>query len=479
MNKIRFLLSLLVICAFVLGACAAPAAEVAEEAQTPTEVVEEVAEEAVEEAEAPTEVVEEAAEEAEVEEAEEVDPTACNLAAPDEPVEISVIGWSFEIMNFYADEMEKCAEVENIEVNVQMQDFVATKEAFRTVMAAGGDSPFDIMHMANTGINEFGDAGWLLPLNDLVDKYRDEYDLDDISQTGWDGATIDGVIYGIPATANTLHLAYRSDIFEEYGLEVPTTYDEVIEVCEALADVPELDLVFTQDFSAGWAWEIEFLAFIRAHGGDFLNDDNTPAFAGPEGVAAATQMKEVVDACGGDLFLATGYEAAEININTGAQAMVHLWASNTVSMFDPEQSDFADVIKFAPAPAAVEGGPLVGSAWHDFYTIPATTPNDTDLIFRIIMEALDYESQLGAAEQGIVTRMAVSSQGGLPNLLAASETIANGIGIYDPNPAVILAQTALWNWLPFIGTGEMTPQEALDAAAEEYIAEATAQGYLP
>ncbi|GIT70296.1 MAG: hypothetical protein Ct9H300mP28_01100 [Pseudomonadota bacterium] len=38
-------------------------------------------------------------------------------------------------------------------------------------------------------------------------------------------------------------------------------------------------------------------------------------------------------------------------MNTGAQAMVHIWASNTVSMFDPKQSDFADVIKFAPAAA--------------------------------------------------------------------------------------------------------------------------------
>lgn len=455
MNKARYLISLLLLGVFVLAACAPQTVEVKEEVEAPAEVEEVVEEEVA------------------------VDPTACNLAAPDAPVEVSVIGWSFEIMNFYAAEMEKCAEVENIEVNVQMQDFVATKEMFRTAMAGGSESPFDIMHMANTGINEFGDAGWLLPLNDLVDKYRDEYDLDDISQTGWDGATIDGVIYGIPATANTLHLAYRSDIFEEYGLEAPTTYDEVIAVCEALADVPELDLVFTQDFSAGWAWELEFLAFIRAHGGDFLNDDNTPAFNGPEGVAALTQMKEVADACMGPAGLATGYEAAEININTGAQAMVHIWASNTVSMFDPEQSDFADVIKFAPAPAAVEGGPLVGSAWHDFYTIPATTSNDTDLLFRIMMESLDYESQVGAATQGIVTRMAVASQGGLPNLPAASETIANGIGIYDPNPAVGLAQAALWNWLPFVGTGEMTPQEALDAAAEEYTAEATAQGYLP
>lgn len=441
-----------------LVACATPAPQTASEAE-------------------PAPVEEEAASEEPQEEEVAVDPKACNIAPPDAPVEVNLIGWPFEIMDFYTAEMEKCGEVENIDVNAQLQDFTATKDTFRLAMSGGDESPFDIMHMADTGINEFGNAGWLLPLNDLVDKYRDEYDLDDISETSWNAASIDGQIYGIPATANTLHLAYRSDLLEQYGLEVPTTYDEVIAMCEAMADESSLDLVFTQDMSAGWAWELEFLSFLRAHGGDYLNDDNTVAFNGPEGVAAVTQMKEVVDACMGPAGLAMGYEAAEIALNTGAQAMVHIWASNTASMYDPEQSDFVDVVKFAPAPAAVAGGPLVGSAWHDFYTIPATTPNDHDLMFRIMMESLDYESQLDAADLGIVTRTSIKK--GLPNLEAASETIANGIGIYPPNPAITLAQAALWNYLPFVGTGEMTPQEALDAAAEEYTAEAKAQGYLP
>ena len=167
-------------------------------------------------------------------------------------------------MDFYADEMKKCGEVKNIDVNVQLQDFQATKEAFRLANAGGGDSPFDIMHVANTGITEFGLIGWFLPLNDLIDKYRDEYNLDDISATGWEGATIDGKIYGIPATANTLHLAYRSDLFKKYGLKVPKSYDEVIEVCKVLQKDPSIDVPFTLDLSAGWAWEIEFLAFIRS-----------------------------------------------------------------------------------------------------------------------------------------------------------------------------------------------------------------------
>ncbi|MEM7539076.1 MAG: extracellular solute-binding protein [Chloroflexota bacterium] len=409
-------------------------------------------------------------------EEEMMDESVCNVDAPAEPVEMDLIGWPFDIMDFYTTEIEKCGEIENITINAQMQDFTATKDAFRLAMSGGGESPYDMMHVANTGITEFGPVGWLLPLNDLVDKYREQYDLDDISESAWAGGTIDGQIYGIPAVGNTLHLAYRADIFEEYGLEAPETYDDVIVICETLADHPDLDVVFTQDMSAGWAWELEFLHFLRAHGGDYLNEDSTPAFNSPEGVAALTQMKSVVDACMGPEGLALGYEAAEVAMNTGAQAMVHIWASNTVSMFDPEQSDYVDEIAFAPAPRAVEGGPRVGSAWNDFYTIPATTPNDPELIFQILMEALDQESMLRAADVGIVTRTSISK--GLPNLPAAGETLANGVGIYSTNPANSLAQAALWNHLPFVGTGELTPEEALAEAEAEYIAEATAQGYL-
>ncbi|MEE8567694.1 MAG: extracellular solute-binding protein, partial [Anaerolineales bacterium] len=304
MKKIRYLLCLLVIGAFVLGACATPTAEVVEEAEAPTEVVEEV----------------------EVEPEVEVDPTACNLAAPDAPVTINYFGWPFEIMEFYAAEMEKCGEVDNIDVEVQWLDFTGVTEQVDLALSGGGESPYDILHGSNVEISNWGNLGWLLPLNDLIDKYGDEYDLDDISQTAWDIVTLDGNIYAIPATSNTLHLAYRSDLLEQNGIAVPTTYDEIIAACEVLTDEDSIDVPFTLDLSAGWAWEIEFLSFIRSYGADYIHpEDNTVWFNSPEGVAAATKMKEVVDGCMGPEGLAIGYETAEGYINNGSQAMVHLW----------------------------------------------------------------------------------------------------------------------------------------------------------
>ena len=403
----------------------------------------------------------------------------CNVDAPAEAATINVIGWAFPVTEFYAEEFELCDEVENVEVNVQLLDSAGAQEQVRLALSGGGESPFGIVHTANSGLIEMGSQGWLMPLNDMIEKYRDEYDLDDIPQTAWDGATIDGQIYGIPAVANTLHLMYRPDLFDQYGLEVPTTYDEVIAACEVLKDEPSIDLPFTINVNRGRGWEIEFLHFIRSFGGDYLNDDSTPAFNGPEGVAALSKMKEVIDACMGPEGITYSVDDSEIGMETGALAFVQLWASRAGGMDDPEKSDFVGQIEFAPAPAPNPGGALGGSSWNDFYTIPATTDVDPELVFKVLMEAVDLESQKKAAEFGIVTRNAVAEAGiGGRYLPAASETVAKGVGIYGPNPAVNLAIEALSNSLPLVGTGELTPEEALNAAAEEYTAEATAQGFL-
>jgi ABC-type glycerol-3-phosphate transport system substrate-binding protein len=155
----------------------------------------------------------------------------------------------------------------------------------------------------------------------------------------------------------------------------------------------------------------------------------------------------------------------------------NMWASRAANMTDPERTDLGDVIRYAPAPRATADGPRAGSAWNDFYMIPATVTNDPDLIFRIIMEAADERSQRDAAEVGMTTRTAVAEYGG-PYLPAANQTLAEGIGSYAKSAAVGIVRSKLGEFLPLVGTGELTAQEALDQAAEAYTEEATAQGYI-
>ena len=100
------------------------------------------------------------------------------------------------------------------------------REQVALALSGGGDSPYDILHGANGQIADWGAPGWVMPLNDLIEKYWDEYDLGDIPQGYWDSATYNGNIYGVPVVGNTLHLVYRSDVFEEMGWApclIPTT----------------------------------------------------------------------------------------------------------------------------------------------------------------------------------------------------------------------------------------------------------------
>ncbi len=411
--------------------------------------------------------------------ADDMDP--CELDAPMDATEVNFMGWAFPITEFFAAELEKCGEVDNLTVNTQLLDSASATEQGNLALAGGGESPWAILHTVAARLVEYTGYDALLPLNDLVEKYREEYNLDDIPQPIWDATSLYGDIYGVPFMSNTMHLFYRTDLFEKHGLDVPTTYDEVIDACAVLRDEPSIDLPFTMNLHAGWAWEVEFMHFIRSFGGKYLNeDDNTPIFNGEEGVAALTKMKEVVDGCMGPEGLTYSVDDSEIGMETGTLAFVHIWSSRAANMDDPEKSDFVGQIGFAPSPAPnPDSGILGASSWVDSYSITKRSGVDHDLAFRMIMETFDFEGQAGGAAHGAVVRASVIEAGhGGRNLEAMGISLGNGVGGNSLNPAAALARIALGNWLPLVGAGDLSPEEALDSAAEEYIAEATAQGYI-
>ncbi len=411
--------------------------------------------------------------------AQDADP--CELDAPEAETALNFMGWAFPITEFFADELEKCNEVDNLTVNIQLLDSASAEEQANLALAGGGDSPWAILHTTPARMVVLSEFDALLPLNDLVEQYREEYNLDDIPQPVWDAATIGGNIYGVPFMSNTMHLFYRMDLFEKHMIEVPTTYDEVMDACAVLAENEDsIDLPFTMNLHAGWAWEIEFMHFSRSFGATYLNDDNTPAFNSEAGAAALAKMKEVVDACMGVEGLTYSIDDSEIGMETGTLAFVHIWASRAANMDDPDKSDFVGGIGFAGSPAPdPESGILGGSAWIDAYSITKRGGVDPDLAFRAIMETFDYEGQVGGAAHGAVVRTSVAEAGhGGRNLGAMAVSLGQGVGGNSLNPAAALARTALGNWLPLVGTGDLSPQEALDGAAEEYIAEATVQGYI-
>ena len=166
----------------------------------------------------------------------------CDIAAPDSATTVNMIGWTYPIIDFYADELKRCNDVDNLEVNTQLLDSGTANSQIQLALGSGS-SQYGIIMTTESSVSSYADVGWLHPLNDLIDKYQDEYDIADIG--GLADLSVDGVVYGIPMERNTRHMFYRPDLLEKHGLEVPDTWDDVIAACGVLAEEESIILPFT------------------------------------------------------------------------------------------------------------------------------------------------------------------------------------------------------------------------------------------
>lgn len=398
----------------------------------------------------------------------------CPVVPPAAATTIDMMGWEFPIMSVYADELRECEAIGNTTINVQLLDSAGAQDQTLLDLSTGSPS-FEIIHGDNGFLARLAAEGRLLALDDLIAKYRDRFELDGILQSFWDLATIDGKIYGVPLVGNTMHLFYNPEILDAAGVAVPNTYDDVIAACPTLKQAG-FDVPFTMNLHAGWAWRIEFTNFIKSFGGNILNQDSTPAWNSPEGVAAANKMVEVVNACMGAEGLAFSIDDSQSALQTAELPMASIWASRAAAMDDPEASTVVGVIQFAPALFGDPIGKRNGPAFADFYAIPAGTDVDPDFIFQLIAAAADLESQTVAAKQGIVSR-GITVEGGPRDSDAAAVSIEEGVGSDTIDPALSIANSALGTWLIQIPEG-ISVEDALANAEADYIAEATAQGFL-
>lgn len=88
---------------------------------------------------------------------------------------------------------------------------------------------------------------------DLTADYADKLDENFVN-----AASSEGVLYGIPATASQAGaVLYNTDMYEEYGLEVPKTWDEFLANCEVLKEAGETAVLGTDADS--WTSQVTYL----------------------------------------------------------------------------------------------------------------------------------------------------------------------------------------------------------------------------
>ncbi len=129
---------------------------------------------------------------------------------------------------------------------------------------------------------DYANEGLLMP----VSEYCPEELYNDFFPSFIEQSVIDGTVWAVPDLASARALYYNVDMFEEAGVEVPETWEELTDVCQALYDYYDgkvypwaLDMTSDEGQAA-------FAYFIWGNGGDFVDADGNWAVNTPENVEA-------------------------------------------------------------------------------------------------------------------------------------------------------------------------------------------------
>jgi len=107
----------------------------------------------------------------------------------------------------------------------------ATEEytKLQNAISAGSGAP-DVAQIEYYALQQFALSDGLLDLSSYgLADLEDEY-----TASTWSAVNLNGGLYGLPQDSGPMVMLYNKDIFDQFGLEVPTTWDDYVSAGETL-----------------------------------------------------------------------------------------------------------------------------------------------------------------------------------------------------------------------------------------------------
>jgi N,N'-diacetylchitobiose transport system substrate-binding protein len=174
-------------------------------------------------------------------------------------------------------------------------EYIPIDTRAQRVKAAFNDpaSAPDVMEYGNTDTAGYVKDGGLL---DVTKEFGEWGEAKDTDPTAKQSVTVDGKLYGAPFYVGVRALYYRTDVFEELGLSVPRTMDELVSTArEIRAARPEL-----YGLVVGGAYTYGAMPFVWANGGELANGKSGSYASGIDSAQARKGIKAYTSLFGDD-----------------------------------------------------------------------------------------------------------------------------------------------------------------------------------
>lgn len=356
------------------------------------------------------------------------------------------------------------------------------------------DDEYDVLFIDGIWVGEFVEAGCIDSVEGrLADAGDDIIAWDDYIESFAGQASWEGERQCLPIAGYWHMLHYRKDLFEQAGVKVPETFDEVVEAAKHFTDNPDFpDMAgFAMNFQRGSAAGQQFFEWIYSAGGkpwesnypgsDDAYADQTPLFNSEKAVAMIQFFKDMVPygPPGVEQF---AWDERANAFTQGKVAMINNWSVRTPLFQDPEISKVVgkfDVAMFPHAEGANPVPPVGGwimcinahsskkeAAW-DFMKWFASPEIHKDWVLLggpPSRHSAMQDGEITAAQPWVPTlyESAKAAWAELRPRHALTFEMIDALGL-EVNRAIV---------------DEATPQEAMDAANEKITRMLESEGYL-
>ena len=240
---------------------------------------------------------------------------------------------------------------------VVLEENILRQRTTTDVASQGGQ--FDVLTIGAYETPIWAKRGWLRPL----DQLPDEYDVDDLIDPIRTGLSQDGTLYALPFYGESSMLYYRRDLFDNAGITMPDspTYQQVGDWASQINDPENGVYGICLRGKPGWGENMAFLTtLVNTFGGQWFDTDWAPQLDQPAWKEAVGFYVDMLNNYGPPGASSNGFNENLALFSTGKCGM---WIDATVAaglLSNPESSQVADQVGFAPAPIAAYPN---GSNW--------------------------------------------------------------------------------------------------------------------
>ncbi len=270
----------------------------------------------------------------------------------------------------------------NIDVRLNlMPDTVNGMREALAIWIAAEDPTVDIYGMDTPWTLEFGRAGWATPLNDLLPELEENF-----IANGLDVFSYEGKRLGVPFWSSVSGTFYRTDLLEAAGFAPPQTYDELVQIAQAItAQNPEL---------SGFVWAgvkdeglvMTWSEFLLGFGGRYFDEAGRCAMNSPQGVEALSFMVNLIES-GVSPREVPAWKSEEARTRFAEGKAVFLRHNHDIVVWldNPERSAVAGKWAVMPNPAQPGGQPAGITGGFAFALNPySDTPQEAVQVLKVI-----------------------------------------------------------------------------------------------